>query len=499
MAQINPPGDMAAQLAQLAAQLATLAGEVTTLRQENITLTTANITLTTQVAGIASAPPAAAVAAGGAPAAPTVRATFATTPAMLRHEDILDYSSKTATMIYEDGVESLTTPFDMKSNGTVIYITELQAKCNRMGWHSGAQQITKFPNDAGTMVNVISEYGQITTTKLQLECESFCLPGGARTNERASQNNQMMSECIMKTLTASARNRLLPFRKELEINNVVYGPLLHKKVMALTTIDSVATTKALRANLREITTYCATVKGNIDLLHAYFDHNYSQIIARGAGVDDATDILFSAYAVVPCALFRLYIKNKADQYTDGTATFTHEELILLATNKFNLLVQTGEWGAKSLEEEKIIAMQAELTTLKGQFELGPKLRIAAGEKKKDTSDNKGDGKKGAGKFKNKKGTDNKRRQKEAEKWQRVPPKDGESHEKKVKDRTFYWCKHHMCWGGHKEKECKKGMERTAAQQDDSRTTYAASAASATVGNSNWNNLLANMHRNMADE
>ena len=81
----------------------------------------------------------------------------------------------------------------------------------------------------------------------------------------------------------------------------------------------------------------------------------------------------------------------------------------------------------------------------------------------------------------------------------MPPKDGESHEKKFTNRTFYWCKHHMCWGGHKEKECKKGMECTAAQQNDGRSTYAASAASATVVNSDWNNLLANMHRNMVDE
>ena len=48
------------------------------------------------------------------------------------------------------------------------------------------------------------------------------------------------------------------------------------------------------------------------------------------------------------------------------ATFTHEELILLATNKYNLLVQSGEWGAKSLEEECNIAMQAELMALKKQ-------------------------------------------------------------------------------------------------------------------------------------
>jgi hypothetical protein len=102
---------------------------------------------------------------------------------MLRHEDILDYSSKTEKMMYEDGCEILTTPFEMKSNSTVIYIKELQAKCNRMGWHSGTQQITKFPNDSGTSINIVSEYGQITITKLQTECKTFCLSTGPRYTE----------------------------------------------------------------------------------------------------------------------------------------------------------------------------------------------------------------------------------------------------------------------------------------------------------------------------
>jgi hypothetical protein len=173
MAQNNPPGDVAAQLAQLATQLATLQGEVTTLRQENITLTTANTTLTTQVTGIANAPTAAAGAVGGAQAAP-----------MLRHEDILDYSSKMATMIYEDDSETLTTPFKMKSNSTVIYITELQAKCSCMGWHSGTQQITNFPNDSGTLINIVSEYDQITMTKLLPSAKlSACPPDLATQNE----------------------------------------------------------------------------------------------------------------------------------------------------------------------------------------------------------------------------------------------------------------------------------------------------------------------------
>jgi hypothetical protein len=59
-------------------------------------LTNADTALTGQVttlaAAAAAAPAAPAVAAGTAPRAAIM---FAMTPAMLRHEDIIDYSSKT--------------------------------------------------------------------------------------------------------------------------------------------------------------------------------------------------------------------------------------------------------------------------------------------------------------------------------------------------------------------------------------------------------------------
>jgi hypothetical protein len=115
--------------------------------------------------------------------------------------------------------------------------------------------------------------------------------------------------------------------------------------MALATIGSITTTKTLRSNLRELPTYCSTIKGDIELLHSYFDSNYTQIITHSATVNNLVDILFSAYMVIPCNNFRSYIKRKQDAYTDGTLTLTHKELIMLATNKFNLLKQEGTWGA----------------------------------------------------------------------------------------------------------------------------------------------------------
>ena len=82
-------------------------------------------------------------------------------------------------MIYDDRCKSLTTPFKMKSSGSIIYITKLQAKCNRMGWHIGTQQITKFTNSLGTMINIISVNGQISMVKLQMEYKDFFKTGGA--------------------------------------------------------------------------------------------------------------------------------------------------------------------------------------------------------------------------------------------------------------------------------------------------------------------------------
>jgi hypothetical protein len=186
--------------------------------------------------------------------------------------------------------------------------------------------------------------------------------------------------------------------------------------MALATIDSVATTKTLHSNLRELPSYCSTVKGDIELLHSYFDSNYTQIIACGATVNNPVDILFSAYMVVPCNNFRSYIKHKQDVYTDETFTPTHKELIMFATNKFNLLKQEGTWGAKSPDKDKIAAMQAELTALRGQFQLALNLKKAAGTK----DDNREGGKKQGGgdnrKQKSKKNNANKKEQKRDENW-----------------------------------------------------------------------------------
>ncbi len=150
--------------------------------------------------------------------------------------------------------------------------------------------------------------------------------------------------------------------------------------MRLATIDSVATIQALRDNLQALGTFASTVSGNIDKINSEFDKNYSQIIARGATVDDPIGILFSAYQVVPCYHFKSYINRMHKDYLDGKlATLTHESLVGMAKSKFNYLRTKGTWGAESPDNDKIIAMTAAFDTLKGQLKLSPQLAAAGGK------------------------------------------------------------------------------------------------------------------------
>ena len=71
----------------------------------------------------------------------------------------------------------------------------------------------------------------------------------------------------------------------------------------------------------------------------------------------------------------------------------------MAKAKYDSLVSKKKWGAKSPDDKKIVAMAAEIKSLKGQLKLNPNLAKIADKKDKD--------KKGGKKMRNKKDTSNK--------------------------------------------------------------------------------------------
>jgi hypothetical protein len=281
----------------------------------------------------------------------------------------------------------------------------------------------------------------------------------------------MMSMCLNKSLTATAKASLLTYRAEYTFDDIKYAPLMYKIIMRLATIDSVATTQTLQDNLQNLGVFAVTVKGNINKVNAEFDTNYSQLLAQGATLDNPIGILFEAYLLVPCYNFTKYIGTKHNEYLDGNHTsLTHQAMMSMAKHKFDFLKMKGKWGAKSPNNKKIVAMAAKINSLKGQLKLDPKRSAIAGNKKGDIKSSK---------KKNKKKTSNKREQKKEE-GKKEPPKAGESKEgKKVGKFTFNWCEHHMAWTVHKPADCLLGKQHKDEQKKPYKANSATVAAAAT--------------------
>jgi hypothetical protein len=120
----------------------------------------------------------AAAAAAPAPVAAPVPVAFADTPNVLEVDDLINYSTKRGSAIYDKGIQALddkalTDGFSMTQAQTVVLIEALQKKSTQMGWNQGTKQITSFINREGKTVDIIKNYGQIDEMTLKQQCERF--------------------------------------------------------------------------------------------------------------------------------------------------------------------------------------------------------------------------------------------------------------------------------------------------------------------------------------
>jgi hypothetical protein len=192
-------------------------------------------------------------AAAAAPPAGTAPVVFADTPQMLDADDLINYSTKKRSAIFEQRCKALddkalTNGFAMASNQTVIFVEAFHHCTTVMGWNQGTRQITTFTNSTGCQVNIIKGFGQINKATLKTACERFLKPGEPDSQTLAKQNNTMMSICLAKSLTTDAQARLLTYTNKYTFDGVEYAPLMYKIIMRLATIDSVAPTQTLRDN-----------------------------------------------------------------------------------------------------------------------------------------------------------------------------------------------------------------------------------------------------------
>jgi hypothetical protein len=167
--------------------------------------------------------------------------TFADTPQTLNADDLLDYSTKRGSSIYEQGCKALDNKplaggFGMTTDQTVVFVEAVSPRTTAMGWNKGTKQITTFTNRGGTPVDLIKCYGQINEVTLKIACDRFCKAGEVDAKSCAKHDNTMVAVFLASSLTAETQARLLTYCNEYTFNGVEYAPLLYKIIMRLATI-----------------------------------------------------------------------------------------------------------------------------------------------------------------------------------------------------------------------------------------------------------------------
>ncbi len=83
--------------------------------------------------------------------------TFADTPQTLNANNLLYYSTKRGSSIYEQGCKALDNKalaggFGMTTDQMVVFVEAVSCRATAMGWNKGTKQITTFANKGGTPV-----------------------------------------------------------------------------------------------------------------------------------------------------------------------------------------------------------------------------------------------------------------------------------------------------------------------------------------------------------
>lgn len=379
---------------------------------------------------------------------------FALSPA-LAQANIIDYTTSEGMKIYSSATASLFPSDDEKFNcepeKLLGFLDLLDFRSTLNGWDNSIMAIPDNPvNPLGPTKYFIRHFGEYSLEHLQQAAAVY-----VTAQNRAAQDSMQCVGCILNSLGAVGRNKITTHRDEYTVNGVISGICLLKVLIRESSIDTNATTAHIRAQLSSLDTYLPTIGHDISKLNLYVQQKVEALAARGETTNDLLVNLFKGYHAASDRRFVAYIEKKEEEYEDGTTPLTPNTLMALAKNRYEVLLEKGQWNAPSAEEEKILALEATLKRMQSQQQRANKSRST------DSNDKAAAGK----------GKGNKKKKKDPPAWVSIKPKEGEPTHKTVDGKDWWYCTNHQKWCRHSTDKCeKKGLGKRENKPQTSTST-----------------------------
>ena len=354
--------------------------------------------------------------------------------------------------------------YDCTPGNMFHFLKLLKQRANEHGWDDEGTGILWVPEDHDDPTSELrympTEYGRISMEQITKFEKSYL-----GLESRAAQDSYILYKCLLSSLSKEARMKIESWEDEYIVLNdqgtkIPSGNLLLKVIIRESHIDTNATTQSIRMKLSNLDEYIVKIGSDITKFNGYVKMLISSLRARGRRTEDLLSHLFKGYLAASDKTFVRYIDGKKEKYEEGKA-LEPDKLMQLADNRYRLLKEREEWDAPSQEEEKLLALQAEVEKLKR----GSKRRS---ESKNDKQNNQ--------KSANKKVRKQERKEKPEWMWER-PSEDELNKPRQWNGSEWWYC--HPDTGGkcsgvyrrHKPNKCEgRAFRRTKTSNNTSGTT-----------------------------
>ena len=413
-------------------------------------------------APLAQAPPAQPAAAAAPPTLPTPHLPPPAVPAPLappafalgpgHSHAVLNFddpnTGATATKLYSKAILLLEGKFDGEADNLAVFLASVRDRAHHFNW----QWLITVPIDDGTTRNLLTHYGQVSLENTRPHAMTY-----VNMSTRDAQDDDMFYYFLADSLMNDFRTTVLLYTDIYTVASVASALL--KQIIILTRVDNPASTMHIREMLIESKSKLLLLKGNITEFNQWLRKQMGRLHAHEQEAVDLLYYLWKAYKAAPDDEFVVYIKDLKSQCDDGRATFTVEDLMVWAENKYEaqLLDEENTWGKPMEDQEKIVVMTAEINSLKkahgSTATPKPTKQKASGK----TQANK--------KAQPKKTKEQKKKTNKKWAWKSKPPKDTDGKENNAFIKTFegkkyYWCLHHNngagMWTLHHPNNCEAG-------------------------------------------
>jgi hypothetical protein len=153
-----------------------------------------------------------------------------------------------------------------------------------------------------------------------------------------------------------------------DINGTPDGPCYLKALLITYFVETIATNYVLRQKLQALPAAMKRLKYNISNFNSYVNELTLNLSQGGEGTTDMMVNLFTAYESVKDANFHTYIAHKKEAYEEGSTEINPHSLMTLALAKYNLLQTQTLWLQKSVDEEQLVALSAQLKQAKAKID-----------------------------------------------------------------------------------------------------------------------------------